>query len=238
VRRVAAGDVKWEPDPCRGAHATAHPNAERLVDGLDRRYAGTPQGPAAGARDQLPCLVGRCPDESSGAERHVPARWRPFTAAARWRLFTAAVTTNARRRVRWRPCRCTVPRSCPLGVVPSVCSSGMPRALVTGASGYIGRRLVHEFEALAEPVGCVARDPRRVAFGPGVTVHRADLLDPGSLSAIGDGYRTAYYLVHSMGRGGNANYEERDANAASNFARFAMAPSTIQCRTCLFDVPC
>ena len=54
-----------------------------------------------------------------------------------------------------------------------------------------------------------------------VTVHRADLLDRGSLSAIGDGYSTAYYLVHSMGRGGNANYEERDASAASNFARFA-----------------
>jgi uncharacterized protein YbjT (DUF2867 family) len=97
----------------------------------------------------------------------------------------------------------------------------MPRALVTGASGYIGSRLVHEFEALGDPVGCVARDPSRVAFGPAVTVHRADLLDAGSLSAIGAGYGTAYYLVHSMGRGGDANYEERDATAASNFARFA-----------------
>jgi uncharacterized protein YbjT (DUF2867 family) len=97
----------------------------------------------------------------------------------------------------------------------------MPRALVTGASGYIGSRLVHEFEALGEPVGCVARNPGRVGFGPTVTVHRADLLDRGSLSAIGDRYSTAYYLVHSMGRGGDANYEQRDAIAASNFARFA-----------------
>lgn len=102
-----------------------------------------------------------------------------------------------------------------------VSSLSMPGALVTGASGYIGSRLVREFEALGQAVGCVARDPSRVGFGPTVTVHRADLLDRGSLSAIGDGYSTAYYLVHSMGRGGDADYEERDASAASNFARFA-----------------
>ncbi len=82
---------------------------------------------------------------------------------------------------------------------------------------------MRELCALGEPVGCVARDPARVSFDPGVTVHRADLLDPASLDAIGDGYATAYYLVHSMGRGSDANYEQRDATAASNFARFATA---------------
>jgi len=97
------------------------------------------------------------------------------------------------------------------------------RSLVTGASGYIGSRLVRELCALGEPVGCVVRDPSRVSFDPTVTVHRGDMLDPESLRAIGDGYTTAYYLVHSMGRGGDADYEERDANAASNFARFATA---------------
>jgi uncharacterized protein YbjT (DUF2867 family) len=61
---------------------------------------------------------------------------------------------------------------------------------------------VRELHALGEPVGCVARDPSRVSFDPAVTVHRGDMLDPSSLSAIGDGYTTAYYLVHSMGRGG------------------------------------
>lgn len=101
--------------------------------------------------------------------------------------------------------------------------SSMGRALVTGASGYIGSRLVRELHARGDPVGCVARDPRRVSFDPAVTVHRADMLDPTSLSAIGDGYTTAYYLVHSMGRGGDANYGQRDAAAAANFARFATA---------------
>ena len=99
--------------------------------------------------------------------------------------------------------------------------TGMTRSLVTGASGYVGGRLVRELHARGEPVGCVVRDPSRVSFGPAVTVHRADMLDPSSLSAIGEGYTTAYYLVHSMGRGGDANYEQRDTMAASNFARYA-----------------
>jgi uncharacterized protein YbjT (DUF2867 family) len=97
----------------------------------------------------------------------------------------------------------------------------MSRALVTGASGYVGSRLVHELNALGEPVGCVVRDPRRAGFDAAVTVHVADLLDARSLSAIGEGYTTAYYLVHSMGRGGDSDYEERDARAASNFAGWA-----------------
>ncbi len=99
----------------------------------------------------------------------------------------------------------------------------MDRALVTGASGYVGGRLVRELHARGVPVGCIARDPSRVGFDPAVTVHRADMLDASSLSAIGEGYTTAYYLVHSMGRGGDSDYEQRDAVAASNFARFAIA---------------
>ena len=93
--------------------------------------------------------------------------------------------------------------------------------LVTGATGYVGSRLVGELSATGAEVGCVVRDPSRVAFDPSVTVHRADLLDPESLRAIGDRYSAAYYLVHSMGRGGDGHYAERDIAAASNFARFA-----------------
>jgi uncharacterized protein YbjT (DUF2867 family) len=99
----------------------------------------------------------------------------------------------------------------------------MARTLVTGASGYVGGRLVRELSGLGERIGCVVRDPTRASFDPAVTVHRADMLLSGSLSAIGDGYTTAYYLVHSMGRGGDSDYETRDATAASNFARFARA---------------
>jgi uncharacterized protein YbjT (DUF2867 family) len=99
----------------------------------------------------------------------------------------------------------------------------MARTLVTGASGYVGSRVVRELRARDGSVGCVVRDPSRVSFDPAVTVHRGDLLDLDSLTAIGDGYTTAYYLVHSMGRGSDSNYEARDARAASNFVRFAAA---------------
>ena len=95
------------------------------------------------------------------------------------------------------------------------------RILVTGATGYVGSRLVRELGAIDAEVGCVVRDPGRVAFHPSATVHRADLLDPDSLRGIGDGYSAAVYLVHSMGRGGDGHYAERDIAAASNFARFA-----------------
>jgi len=95
--------------------------------------------------------------------------------------------------------------------------------LVTGASGYIGSRLVCELVKLGKPVGAVVRDPRRVTFDAAVTVYRADMLDLDSLLAIDGDFSTAYYLVHSMGRGGNSGYEQRDVTAASNFARFATA---------------
>lgn len=84
------------------------------------------------------------------------------------------------------------------------------RILVTGASGYVGSRLVDELRELDRSVECVVRDPSRVAFDASVVVHQADLLEPGSLEAIGGDYAAAFYLVHSMGRGGDANYEGRD----------------------------
>ena len=99
----------------------------------------------------------------------------------------------------------------------------MARALVTGASGYVGSRLVRGLLAAGESVGAVVRDPSRVNFDPPVAVHQGDMLDPESLRRIEGEYDIAYYLVHSMGRGGDAAYERRDAAAASNFARFAAA---------------
>jgi uncharacterized protein YbjT (DUF2867 family) len=97
----------------------------------------------------------------------------------------------------------------------------MTRALVTGATGYIGGRLVDHLLAGGTEVGAVVRDPGRARLAENVAVHHADMLDPGSLEEIGGDYDAAFYLVHSMGRGADGSYEARDARGASHFARFA-----------------
>jgi uncharacterized protein YbjT (DUF2867 family) len=93
--------------------------------------------------------------------------------------------------------------------------------LVTGASGYVGGRLARELASRGAQVGVLARDPGRVSLPAEVEVHRGDVLDERSLSGIPPRYKVAYYLIHSMGRGGGGDYEDRDAEAASNFARWA-----------------
>ena len=90
--------------------------------------------------------------------------------------------------------------------------------LVTGASGYVGGRLLRELEARGERVRCLARRPGflepRVA--PGTQVVRGDALEPESLGAAMAGVEVAYYLIHSMGSGGD--FESEDRRAAFSFA--------------------
>jgi uncharacterized protein YbjT (DUF2867 family) len=95
--------------------------------------------------------------------------------------------------------------------------------LVTGATGYVGGLLVARLRAADVSVAAAVRDPDRARLGAGVAVHRADVLQADSLAAIEGDYDTAYYLVHSMGRGGDGDYEQRDARGAENFARWARA---------------
>jgi uncharacterized protein YbjT (DUF2867 family) len=95
------------------------------------------------------------------------------------------------------------------------------RMLITGATGYVGGRLVARLRQTGARLGIAVRRPERATAGDDVAVHRADLLDRASLEAIGPGYDTAYYLVHSMGRGNSGDFEFRDARAAENFATWA-----------------
>jgi uncharacterized protein YbjT (DUF2867 family) len=90
--------------------------------------------------------------------------------------------------------------------------------LLTGASGYIGGRLLRSLEREGWPIRCLARRPdllrSRVALSTQVV--QADCLDRTSLSPAMAGVHTAFYMVHSMGSPGQFAGEDRQA--AQNFA--------------------
>src|SRR3954468_10726948 len=92
--------------------------------------------------------------------------------------------------------------------------------LLTGATGYIGSRLLRLLEEGGLPVRCLARQPAQVAASRATTeVMAGDCLDEPSLSAAMEGVDQAYYLVHSMAGGGE--FATLDRRAADNFGRAA-----------------
>ncbi len=100
------------------------------------------------------------------------------------------------------------------------------RALVTGATGFVGGRLAGALAARGAEVRCLVRDRGRAQDleAAGHELHEGDVLDAGSLRGAGEGVSTAYYLVHSMGRGNEREgFAERERRAASNFAEMASA---------------
>jgi uncharacterized protein YbjT (DUF2867 family) len=99
--------------------------------------------------------------------------------------------------------------------------SGDGRILLTGASGYVGGRLLPRLEATGRPVRCLARRPEylRSRVRGSTEVVGGDLLDVETLPPALQGIETAYYLVHSMGA--KSDFEERDRQAALNFGEAA-----------------
>ncbi len=100
--------------------------------------------------------------------------------------------------------------------------SGDELVLVTGATGYIGGRLVPRLLEAGYRVRCLVRDPARVegrSWCGRAEVAKGDALDPASLQAALRGVTAAYYLIHGM-QGGKSN-AERDLRAARNFAAAA-----------------
>lgn len=92
------------------------------------------------------------------------------------------------------------------------------RVLVTGATGFIGSRLVEQLAAHGHEVLAMTRRPESHE-GAGRAV-QGDVGDPGSLREALEGVDVAYYLVHSLDR---PDFEVLDAEAARNFAAAAAA---------------
>ncbi len=95
--------------------------------------------------------------------------------------------------------------------------------LITGASGYVGGRLLRRLSAEGRPLRALARRPERVEPLPGVEAVRGDLLSGAGLDAALDGIETAYYLVHSMEPASDGEFASRDRRAAEAFGRAAAA---------------
>lgn len=93
--------------------------------------------------------------------------------------------------------------------------------LLTGATGYVGGRLLNALEQRGMPVRCLARRPEFLKSRVASTteVMQGDCLDSASLPEVMSGVDCAYYLVHSMGS--PRKFEEQDRQAARNFAEAA-----------------
>ncbi len=101
----------------------------------------------------------------------------------------------------------------------------MRRVLVTGATGFIGSRLAAALVRSGDEVRCLVRDrdgQRALELERlGCELHEGDALRPETLRGAGRGIDAAYYLIHSMGRGGPSDFLPSERAAAVSFGRMA-----------------
>jgi len=93
--------------------------------------------------------------------------------------------------------------------------------LIAGASGYVGSHLLEELLRRGRTVRALVRSPEKGGLPAGVDVRKGDAVSTVGLPEALEGVRTAYYLIHSMGRGGDHEFARRDREAAVNFGEAA-----------------
>ncbi len=103
----------------------------------------------------------------------------------------------------------------------SVGGAASPSVLLTGATGYVGGRLLPELEARGVRVRCLARRPDflRARVGPGTEVVAGDVRDAAALERAMAGTDSCYFLVHSMSEG--ASFAEEERRSAERFGAAA-----------------
>jgi len=96
-----------------------------------------------------------------------------------------------------------------------------PIVLLTGATGYVGGRLISLLEQQPLSLRCLARNPEKLRplVKETTQIVRGDVLDAASLDAALQGVHSAYYLVHLMS--GSNDFEKEDRQAAEYFAAAA-----------------
>jgi len=97
------------------------------------------------------------------------------------------------------------------------------RVLLTGATGYVGSRLLPQIEGRNLHVRCLVRTPEKLTgqTASATEICKGDVLDPDSLVPALSGVHTAYYFVHLMGV--KKDFQLQDRTAAENFAAAAKA---------------
>ncbi len=96
-----------------------------------------------------------------------------------------------------------------------------PSILLTGATGYVGGRLLRALERGGHTVRCLVRRPDNLRAAPGAQreVVAGDVLDAATLPPAMQGIKTAYYLVHALA--GGRDFVDDELNGARHFAAAA-----------------
>ena len=94
------------------------------------------------------------------------------------------------------------------------------KILLTGANGYVGRRLLPELLAQGHEIMCAVRDKSRLGLDKEtlskITIWEVDFLTEPNLIDLPDTIDVAYYLIHSM-TSSTENFDKLEATTAENF---------------------